>query len=149
MEGRAESAPRWGALLVEVCTRALWPPVAVLVLHAVLSLGFAAYDRFPLLDAPMHVLGGIAIAAMFERTLAALRRQGWVKAMELEIAATLVVGLSCLAAFVWECAEFASDRYLGTRAQVGIADTLVDMGLGIAGAASFLAARVWTARRLA
>jgi len=149
MEGRAESAPRWGALVAEVCTRALWPPVAVLVLHAVLSLGFGAYDSFPLLDAPMHVLGGIAIAAAFERTLAALRRQGWVGAVEAEIAAALIVGLSCLAAFVWECAEFASDRYLGTRAQVDIADTLVDMGLGISGAASYLAARLWLARRLA
>jgi hypothetical protein len=149
MEGRAESATRWGALLAEVCARALWPPVAVLALHAVLSLGFGAYERFPLLDAPMHVLGGVAIAAAFERTLAALRRQGWVEALELEIAAALVVGLSSLAAFVWECAEFASDRYLGTRAQVGIADTLVDMGLGIAGAACYLAARAWTARRLA
>ena len=147
MEGRAESAPRCAALAAEVGLRALAPPVAVLLLHAVLSLGFDAYDRFPWLDTPMHALGGVAIAAAIERALAALQRQGWVRAIEPGVAAALVLGLSCMAAFAWECAEFFSDRYIGTHAQIGVADTLVDMTLGLAGATAYLAARSLFTRR--
>ncbi len=147
MEGRAESAPRFAALAAEVGWRALAPPVAVLLLHAVLSLGLDAYDRFPWLDTPMHVLGGVAIAAAIERTLAALQRQRWIESIEPAVAAALVIGLSCLAALAWECAEFCSDRCVGTHAQLGVADTLVDMTLGLAGATAFLAARSLLTRR--
>jgi hypothetical protein len=141
MEGRAESAPRFAALAAEVGGRALVPPVAVLLLHALLSLGFDAYDRFPWLDTPMHVLGGAAVAAAIDRVLAALQRHGWIRTLEPVVAAALVLGASCMAAFTWECAEFFSDRYVGTHSQVGVADTLVDMMLGLAGAAAFLAGR--------
>jgi hypothetical protein len=147
MEGRAESAPRLGATAAELGARALGPPLAVLALHAVLSLGLDAYDRFPGLDTPMHVLGGVAIAATFERALAALRRHGWIAAVEPAVAAALVVGGSCAAAIAWECAEFLSDRYLGTQSQVGVADTLVDLTLGVLGAVFFVAVRGWAGKR--
>ena len=149
MERRAESAPSPSALAVELGLRALAPPVAVLLLHAVLSLGFDAYDRFPWLDTPMHLLGGVAIAAAIERMLAALQRQRWIGPIEPAVAATLVIGLSCIAALAWECAEFLSDRCVGTHAQIGVADTLVDLTLGLAGAMAFLAARSPLARRAA
>jgi hypothetical protein len=147
MEGRAESAPSVVALAAEVGVRALGAPVAVLVLHSVLSLGFDAYDRFPWLDTPMHVLGGVAIAAAIERALAVLQRQRWVGPIDPLVAPVLVIGLCCVAALAWECAEFFADRCLGTHAQLGVADTLVDMTLGLAGAAGFLAWRNLRTRR--
>jgi hypothetical protein len=35
---------------------------------------------------------------------------------------------------LWECAEFASDRLLGSHIQLGWPDTMMDLALGVGGA---------------
>ena len=51
--------------------------------------------------------------------------------------AVFVVSLTATASVVWEFAEFTSDVFFGTRAQLGLDDTLFDMALGIAGGLSY------------
>jgi hypothetical protein len=48
---------------------------------------------------------------------------------------------------VWELAEWVSDRYLGTNAQLWLGDTLLDMLLGLTGGLMFVAVAVRRAMR--
>jgi len=148
MRTSTDTTTRWRAIAAELVARALWLPLAVLLLHAVISLGFDGYDRLPGLDVPVHLLGGAVIAATFERTLAAARRHHLIEPVEQRVAVPLLLGLTSTAALAWECAEFLSDRYLATGAQRGLADTLGDMLVGVAGAALFLIGCRLRARRL-
>jgi len=52
----------------------------------------------------------------------------------------LVLALTCVATVGWEFAEFLCDRFFGTHAQLGLADTLGDMLLGICGGTALLVA---------
>jgi hypothetical protein len=133
---------RWREALGEALRGAAWAPLSVLGAHAVASLGFDAYRRFPPLDLPMHFLGGAAIAFFFDRLGRAARSRGLLGAPAPIVRAVLLMSLATSAAVFWEFAEFFSDRFLGTRAQLGLEDTLLDMFLGFAGGAgyAFLAA---------
>lgn len=53
--------------------------------------------------------------------------------------AVVVLGMTGTATVFWEFAEFVSDRFFGTHAQVGLEDTLLDMALGVAGGLAYLA----------
>lgn len=114
-----------------------WAPAAVFALHVILHEVFDAYARIPHLDVPMHVAGGAAIA------LVAWRSFGWVVTGVFPpmIRLAFVVGLTSFAAVVWELAEFLSDRYLGTRVQTGLEDTLLDMTMGLVGGFGYVALR--------
>ena len=57
------------------------------------------------------------------------------------------MALTATASTFWEFAEFVSDAVFGTRAQLGLEDTLLDTALGIAGGASYVLAR-WRQRSL-
>lgn len=47
--------------VVKTARDAAWAPSLVFLIHAVASLGFRAYQRWPALDIPMHFLGGVVI----------------------------------------------------------------------------------------
>jgi hypothetical protein len=115
-----------------------WAPGAVFGLHLVIARGLNAYTVFPDLDMPMHFLGGMAVAFFFRVALLRGAANGSIGARQARTLGFLVLALSCCAASAWEVAEFLSDRYLGTHAQLGPLDTLSDMLFGIGGAATFL-----------
>jgi len=115
-----------------------WMPASVFALHVVLHEVFNAYATVPGLDIPMHVAGGLAIALVARRVF------DWMWSPPLGQAPVVirylfVVGLTALAAVVWEFAEFLSDHYLGTRVQTGLEDTLLDMAMGLVGGLGYLA----------
>jgi hypothetical protein len=123
---------------VRLLLRAGWFPLAVLAAHAVLSLVFHAYKAWPPLDGPMHVLGGIAGAHFLARSFAALPADWIAPRIRPALEAVVVVGMVALAAVTWEFAEWLSDRWLRTRAQGGLTDTLGDLAVGIGGALAYL-----------
>ena len=124
---------------IDLVRRALWFPLAVFVAHVVLACVLFAYDYFPPIDAPVHVLGGIAIAFSVWRGMDVLVSTGFLAPVQPVLRGVLVFALTSTAAVFWEFAEFVSDHTIGTRAQWGLEDTLKDMLLGIVGGLVYLA----------
>lgn len=122
----------------EIWRSGFWAPLAVFLAHVILSLTFNAYERLPAVDIPIHLLGGIAIAFFFSRTLGILGDYGMVNRVDGLVRAILLVALTATAAVSWEFAEFVSDRVFGTQAQEGLEDTLLDMLLGIMGGSTMV-----------
>jgi hypothetical protein len=125
-------------VLRDILRRALWAPALVFVVHVALSRLLHAYERLPWLDIVMHLLGGYAIAYCFAGTLDCLQVRGLVAAIDSRLRVVLILALTCTAAVFWEFAEFSSDRVAGTKAQLGLEDTLFDMLLGIVGGVLFV-----------
>lgn len=123
-----------------------WPPLAVFALHMVLSRVFGLYGPHPWLDIPMHVAGGVAIAWFLHRALVNAGRAALLAPFHERTHHLLVQALVGTTTVLWEFAEFLSDRYLGTRAQAGLNDTLLDMLLGIAGGIALMLAVALRAR---
>lgn len=119
--------------------KAAWAPIAFFLLHLVIAEAFGAYDAWPWLDIPMHVFGGVAISYFFWISITS-------KAAEPVLGKLTPLGqflfslvASGSAAAIWELSEWSSD-YLGwSESQAGVADTMLDMFLGMAGALAFLA----------
>lgn len=134
------------SVLTELTRRALWPPLLVFATHLFLSGAVGAYRDHPWLDIPMHLAGGAAIAFCFRGALLMLEDRALVERTGPRIRNLLVLALTGCAAIFWEFAEFTTDQLGLTRAQAGLADTLLDMALGLVGGLAFLslfARRPW------
>ncbi len=129
--------------------KAAWAPIAVFTLHMLLSEGFQAYLAFPALDVPMHFAGGVAITYFLAYVVAGAASLGLLGRPNGAALLWLVLGASCSTTVFWEFAEFLSDRFLGTSAQVNLDDTLSDMLLGILGSLAYFAMTRWRLPALA
>jgi uncharacterized membrane protein len=109
--------------------------------------GFGAYVAFPPLDAPIHLLGGLAIAFFLWTTYSIGARSGTLGRPNSTAIAALTLTSTAACAVLWEFGEFLSDRYLGTNTQKGLEDTLLDMLLGLVGGAIFVGVAWFRARR--
>ncbi len=105
-----------------------WAPIAVAVVFLLL-VGTGIPDRY---DYVFHATGGASIAYFAWRTASlapSLTRR--VPASSRPVFA-LVVALAVAA--LWESAEFAADRLLGTSMQHGMRETFRDFAYGALGA---------------
>ena len=118
--------------------RAAWAPILVFGLHVFISRVLNAYVLFPPLDIPMHFFGGVAIAYFFASCARALPAGVISPSLRPWLVAVVVFALTGTATVFWEFAEFLSDQLFATHAQLGLADTLLDMALGIGGGATYL-----------
>jgi hypothetical protein len=125
---------------VSTLREAAWAPIAVFLAHVIASRVFHAYVAFPPLDIPMHLLGGAAIAFFFHRGLVNASIPGLLGPLHPATHRLLVFSLVGTTTVFWEFVEFISDRYFGTHAQLGLADTMKDMCMGILGCLLFLVA---------
>lgn len=126
-------------LTKEIWHSGFWAPVAVFLAHVILSLDFNAYERLPVVDLPIHLLGGMAIGFFFSRVLDILGDHAIVDTIDGLLRAILLVALTATAAVWWEFAEYVSDHVFGTHAQGGLEDTLLDMFVGILGGVTIAA----------
>lgn len=110
-----------------------WAPIAVFAAHVIASRVLGTHLAFPSLDIPMHLAGGAAITYFFWRSLHVQESRFVVGEMVSASAGLLSFTAVATAAVVWEFAEWISDRYMSTHAQLGLEDTLLDMLLGIVG----------------
>jgi hypothetical protein len=124
-----------------------WAPLSGFVVHVIAARVLGAYAAWPDLDGPMHVAGGVAIAYFFERAFASEAAVPVVGCTTAFGRGALTMLSACAATVVWEFAEWTSDRLGITEAQMGLDDTLLDMLLGLVGAAAFLAAAARMRRR--
>ncbi|HWI12903.1 MAG TPA: hypothetical protein VNT02_01570 [Burkholderiales bacterium] len=141
-----EAASRRGWLIASL--RELLHPLIVAYIVAAVALdAVRAYSHWPDLDLPMHYAGALALTYVIDRSVARAYHfhvlkpiGGWQRALA-------VFALVCMFSMFWEIGEYLSDRFLGTHAQMGLADTMTDMITDVVGSVSFLVARV-VARRL-
>ena len=137
------------SLLVPILATAregAWAPILVFGLHLLASRVYGWYGPYPDLDIPMHFAGGVAIAWFIHRFAVNAARAGWLAPFHGVTHIVLVLALATSSTVVWEFAEFFSDRYLGTHAQGGLQDTLLDMALGCAGGIVLVLWLTWRAR---
>lgn len=109
-----------------------WAPLAVLLASfpiANLRYAESAYSV-------LHLLGGVALAWFFRRSVRIVYR-GWPPVLSSLVA----FALACTGALAWEVAEFAIDFVFGTTLQKGLLDTMTDLILAAGGAAAWLALR--------
>jgi hypothetical protein len=111
--------------------QAAWAPLLVFIFYAVAAKGFNAYMLYPWLDMPTHICGGMAITYFF--LVAAARFQERVGTTPKLMQRIASLGLTAIAAIVWEILEFSSDVLFGTKMNLGVSDTLSDLFFGLLG----------------
>lgn len=111
--------------------QAAWAPLVVFVFYAVAAKGFNAYIMYPWLDMPTHFCGGVAITYFY--SVAIVHTQARIGRIPNLIQLLLSVGLTAITAVVWEFLEYSSDIALGTKMNLGVADTLSDLFFGLLG----------------
>jgi len=126
-----EMTVREGVMLA--LRRAIWAPIAVVVLHSVLS---AIFGHEPYVDPAIQLCGGVAIAYLLHQACTTLP-------MVLGNPSTLgrnlmAFGLTAAVAIVMEVIEFAFDNLFGTNFTGDVAETVRDLILGLMGAMVFL-----------
>ena len=100
----------WLSWAITSLRRAAWAPISVLMLHVVAVQCFDIYSRFPDFDMPMHFVGGAAIAHFFVACYRSASERELLGQPAAVVFPPMILGLTCLAAVVWEFAEFAGDR---------------------------------------
>jgi hypothetical protein len=132
------SIRRVGKVVGQLVARAGWAPLVVFLLHVFISRVLNGYILYPPLDIPMHFFGGVAMAYFLSASFTALPEDAVRVDLRAVAQFVFVVSLTATASTLWEFAEFTSDAFFGTHAQLGLEDTLLDMALGIAGGTSYL-----------
>lgn len=115
-----------------------WAPLLVFSLHVFSGRVLNAYEFWPSFDIPMHFSGGFAIAFFISRCFETLPREAVPRSRRVVLELLLIGSLTATAAVFWEFAEFTLDQVFGSNVQVGLANTMKDMALGIAGSLSFI-----------
>ena len=111
--------------------RTWWALAVVLVFWATAAKCFHAYIHHPWLDMPTHFAGGMAISYFFSAAIEEAAE--FLGQTPLPIRLISSVGLTALAAVVWEFLEFLSDRFLQSHLNLGVTDTLSDLFFGVTG----------------
>jgi hypothetical protein len=117
--------------IVATLREAAWAPLAVVVFYGI-GLAFGWYDRYPPLDIPSHLLGGMAITYFYR---AAIRNsQKYLGEIPFPIQVLFAFTATGTTAVFWEFYENLSDLFLGTQHVFGLGDTLKDLSMGLLGA---------------
>lgn len=135
----------WLAWALTSMRRAAWAPVLVFAIHVAAILGFDIYNLLPEFDIPMHFAGGVAIAYFFGVCYREAAHLGLLGQPSATVFPPMILGLTSLAAVVWEFAEFVADHQFGMHTQPGLADTLLDLFMGLLGGLVLIA---WMRRRM-
>lgn len=108
-------------------------PTALFVFHVIADAGFRVYVKLPWFDVPMHFLGGVMIAILVGSFYKSFRRAGIFPALSRMAYVALGTCIVVMFAVWWEFAEFLIDQVFGTTFQPSLADTMLDLLLGMAG----------------
>ncbi len=110
---------------------AAWAPLGVVLFYG-LGLLFGWYDRYPPLDVPSHLMGGVAITYFFRSAIR--NSQPYLGETPPLIQILFAFTATGTAAVFWEFYENLSDYFLGTHHVFGLGDTLKDLSMGLLGA---------------
>jgi len=94
--------------IIQTIKQAGLPAIVLFTFHVIASRGFHAYDHFPLLDIPMHILGGVVIAYFFHGASITASRRGIIGPFHRVTHIVLVFALTCAATVFWDRSAFRS-----------------------------------------
>ena len=115
---------------------AAWAPLSVFIFYVSVAEGSNAFLSYPWFDMPAHFVGGFAITYFFRAGIANSEKIfGQIPA---PIQLLLAIGLTSIAAVIWELLEYISDLTLGTNWSLGLTDTLSDLFFGLLGGLVFV-----------
>lgn len=123
---------------LETIRRHAWLPLAVFLAHELCAHVVDGYRRWPSIDIPLHFFGGLAIAYFASGALHAFAVRRLVLPPDPLLRLLLLFALALTVAVFWEFAEFTADLALGTRCQLSLRDTLLDLFMGMLGGLAFL-----------
>lgn len=95
------------------------------------------YDLIPLLDVPMHLLGGMLTAWTAYRLLCLYKTSFNIKIEPHFLLSLYIVGMVALVAIVWEAYEFVHDMFFPRMFSLGAGDTIGDILVGLLGASLY------------
>jgi hypothetical protein len=108
-----------------------WAPVSVFGFYLV-GLVFGLYDKFPPLDIPTHLMGGVSITYFFRSAIRNSQKYlGNIPVLIQNLFAFTCTGTTII---LWEFYENAFDFLFGTTMVRGLEDTVMDMFIGLMGA---------------
>ncbi len=116
--------------------KAFYFPALVLLIHLVL-VPLKTYTLLPWFDIPMHFLGGFAVALTSLSLLKLAKENNLIK-LNSKIQPLIILSSVSLIATLWELFEFAIDHLTNFQAQLGLADTMLDLLMGLIGAISLI-----------
>ena len=112
--------------------KALIAPVIVLAVHIII-LQTEIYDIYKWLDSPMHFAGGLAVA-ITAYSLLSIAEEKKILKINNPLKFLFVISLVALIAVFWEFYEFLTEYFALGILQLGVADTMKDLFLGLVGA---------------
>ncbi|MHC4112238.1 MAG: hypothetical protein ACYSUY_14290 [Planctomycetota bacterium] len=118
-------------------------PFGLFCFHLVLVF-VGIHQRYPWMDMPTHILGGVFIAYSFNLVVTYLQERRILSEMNILSRGVFLFGLTSSAAVIWEFGEFTLDFFFDTMAQASLEDTMLDMFLGLVGGTALI---VFLARR--
>lgn len=119
--------------LINSFKRGAWAPILVFLVHVIAIGLLRIYQIFPAFDIPMHFLGGVAITYFFLQSVISAYEEELLGKPTYQLIMMLIVLLTATTTVLWEFSEWTIDHFLLTSTQVSIADTMLDMFLGIIG----------------
>lgn len=127
-------------LIKQAIRKSAWAPIVVFIAHVFISRVLHGYARWPNIDIPMHLLGGIVIAFFFSRVLSSVEADLFQPKYRLVLHGILIFLAVATTTIFWEFAEFIRDQLFQGHAQGSIQDTMGDMLCGMLGGLGYLAA---------
>jgi hypothetical protein len=112
-------------------------PALLFCLHLVMVF-LGLYKAHPWIDIPMHVLGGVFIAYSFSLAVTYFQQRKILSELNVLSGCVFLFALTSLATVIWEFGEFTLDSLFDTVAQASLADTMLDMFLGLVGGAALI-----------
>ncbi len=129
----------WIRCIVVTLKKGAWAPLVVLLVHEVfVHICGNLYDVYPVLDIPMHFVGGISISFCGLVFLRQMEKNGFLFIRSGIVYALFIITFTVAAATFWEYAEWFSDHNFGTFSQKGLDDTLFDTVVGLSGGVMFI-----------
>ena len=110
-------------------------PVCVFIFSNLIGRVFDAYLIYPWIDMPMHFLGGVSIAYTAYLFLGYFKEEGFVSINRKFLHVLFIVSLVALVSILWEFYEFLQFYFFGIPTQPSVADTMLDLFVGLIGAA--------------
>ena len=123
--------PRFVDWIFDTLREAAWAPLTVLGFYA-LGLTFRLFKLFPLLDIPVHFVGGVVITYFYR--VAIRNSQHLVGEIPFPIQILFAITCTGTTTILWEFYENILDYFAGTHMVRGVQDTIVDLFVGLLGA---------------
>lgn len=111
-------------------------PLVVFCLSFILDFFFDIYEIIPLIDIPMHFLGGVSVGYMSVLFLRFWREKRLINFDNKSLFIFLVLCMVCLIIILWEFWEFLMNYFFALNWYLEYGDTLLDLFMGMLGGLS-------------